>query len=59
MVIYYICFYQYKIIEVEIINKSKHELPSYETVFSAGMDIRANIKESITLKPLDRVIVKT
>ena len=45
--------------EVEIINKSKHELPSYETVFSAGMDIRANIKESITLKPLDRVIVKT
>ena len=44
---------------VEIINKSKHVLPSYETSASAGMDIRANIDASITLKPLERVIVKT
>ena len=44
---------------VQIINKSKHQTPSYETLLSAGMDIRANISESITLKPLDRVIVKT
>jgi dUTP pyrophosphatase len=44
---------------VQIINKSKHQIPSYETLLSAGMDIRANISESITLKPLDRVIVKT
>ena len=44
---------------VQIINKSKHQIPSYETFLSAGMDIRANISESITLKPLDRVIVKT
>mgnify|MGYP003692509161 CR=1 FL=1 len=44
---------------VQIINKSKHLIPSYETVLSAGMDLRANIEESITLKPLERAIVKT
>lgn len=45
--------------KVEIINKSKHELPNYETSASAGMDLRANISEPITLKPLERAIVKT
>jgi len=44
---------------VEIINKSKHQLPHYETSASAGMDLRANIHESIILKPLERTIVKT
>ena len=44
---------------VQIINKSKHQTTSYETLLSAGMDLRANISESITLKPLERVIVKT
>ena len=44
---------------VQIINKSKHQTPSYETILSAGMDLRANISESLTLKPLERVIVKT
>ena len=44
---------------VEIINKSKHQLPHYETSASAGMDLRANINQSITLKPLERTIVKT
>lgn len=44
---------------IQIINKSKHELPNYETLSSAGMDLRANIDESITLKPLERAIVKT
>ena len=44
---------------VQIINKSKHQTPSYETEGSAGMDLRANIEESITLKPLERTIVKT
>ena len=58
-VIYYICLQQYKIMEVQIINRSKHELPSYETLLSAGMDIKANISEAITLKPLERVIIKT
>ncbi len=45
--------------KVQIINKSKHQIPAYETEQSAGMDLRANLGESITLKPLERVIVKT
>lgn len=45
--------------EINIINKSKHPLPHYETNASAGMDLRANILEAITLKPLERTIVKT
>lgn len=44
---------------VQIINKSKHATPNYETEGAAGMDLRANISEAITLKPLERVIVKT
>lgn len=44
---------------IKIINKSAHELPNYETIASAGMDLRANITESITLKSLERAIVKT
>lgn len=44
---------------VEIINRSKHQLPHYETSASAGMDLRANIDELIILKPLERTIVKT
>ena len=44
---------------VQIINKSKHQTPAYETEGSAGMDLRANIEEAIVLKPLERVIVKT
>jgi dUTP pyrophosphatase len=45
--------------KVKIVNKSKHDLPKYETIHSAGMDLRANIENSITLKPLDRVLVPT
>jgi dUTP pyrophosphatase len=44
---------------VKVVNKSKHELPHYSTLFSAGMDLRANISVSISLKPLERTIVKT
>ena len=44
---------------VQIINKSKHATPNYETEAAAGMDLRANINEAITLKPLERAIVKT
>ena len=44
---------------IKIINKSNHALPHYETIASAGMDLRANITEPITLKPLERTIVKT
>jgi len=45
--------------KVEIINKSKHEIPAYETELAAGMDIRANIDEPITLAPLERALIKT
>lgn len=45
--------------KVEIINKSKHPLPSYATNQSAGMDLRANIDEQIELQPLQRVLVPT
>lgn len=44
---------------VKIINKSSHGLPAYETGSSAGMDIRANLSEPVTLAPLARTIVKT
>ena len=44
---------------IKIINNSQHELPNYETLASAGMDLRANISEAITLQPLERAIVKT
>jgi dUTP pyrophosphatase len=44
---------------VKIINKSSHQLPNYETLGSAGMDLRANIDEEIVLKPLERMLVPT
>ncbi|MCK7589562.1 dUTP diphosphatase [Subsaxibacter sp. CAU 1640] len=44
---------------IKIINKSNHELPSYETEASAGMDLRANLSEARVLKPLERSIVGT
>jgi dUTP pyrophosphatase len=45
--------------KINIINKSQHDLPNYETIASAGMDLRANLTESIHLQPLERTIVKT
>ncbi len=45
--------------KIKIINRSNHKLPHYETLASAGMDLRANIENPITLKPLERTIVKT
>lgn len=44
---------------IKIINKSAHQLPEYETIASAGMDLRANISEAVILKPLARAIIKT
>lgn len=46
-------------INIAIVNKSKHALPHYETVFSAGMDLRAELSDPIELKPLERVLVPT
>jgi dUTP pyrophosphatase len=45
--------------KVEIINKSKHQLPSYATALSAGMDLRANLDTPIVLQPLERALVPT
>lgn len=45
--------------QIKIINTSNHALPSYETVASAGMDLRAHITENVTLQPLERKIVPT
>ncbi len=44
---------------VKIINTSKHDLPNYETVASAGMDIRAELSAPIILKPLERQLIST
>lgn len=45
--------------KIKIINKSNHSVPSYETNASAGMDLRANLNTSVSLKPLERNIIKT
>lgn len=45
--------------KVKVINKSKNQLPLYETIAAAGLDVRADISESIVLKPLERAIVPT
>lgn len=45
--------------EIKIVNKSRHPLPGYATAFAAGMDLRANLEESIVLKPLERKLVPT
>lgn len=45
--------------KVNIINKSKHPLPEYKTKLSAGMDIRANLDETVVLQPLERKLIPT
>ncbi|KAA5547543.1 dUTP diphosphatase [Adhaeribacter rhizoryzae] len=45
--------------KVNIINQSKHALPSYQTPSSAGMDLRANLDSSVVLKPLQRALIPT
>lgn len=45
--------------KVKIVNQSKHQLPAYETIASAGMDLRANLDENLIIQPLERVLVPT
>ena len=45
--------------KIQVINKSKHPLPQYATLHSAGMDIRANLSEPVVLKPMERRLVPT
>ena len=44
---------------IDIVNISKNELPKYQTLLSAGMDLRAYLEDPIVLKPLQRVLIKT
>jgi dUTP pyrophosphatase len=44
---------------IKIVNKSKNALPEYSTTLSAGMDLRSNNDDKITIKPLERVLIKT
>ena len=46
-------------VQIKIVNKSKHSLPEYSTAFSAGMDLRANIDSIIRLKPFERRLIGT
>ncbi|WP_303310113.1 dUTP diphosphatase [Hymenobacter sp. BT730] len=45
--------------QIPIINRSHHPLPAYQTAHAAGLDLRANLTESITLKPLQRALIST
>jgi dUTP pyrophosphatase len=45
--------------KIRIVNHSRHSLPSYETLASAGMDLRANLEEDVLLKPLERALIPT
>ena len=46
-------------IQLKVINQSEHALPEYATILSAGLDLKANISESILLKPLQRSLIPT
>ena len=45
--------------KIQVVNRSHHPLPQYATVQSAGMDLRANLSEPITLNPMQRALVPT
>lgn len=45
--------------KINIINKSQHALPGYETLSSAGMDLRANLSEPVVLEPMERALIPT
>jgi dUTP pyrophosphatase len=46
-------------LEIEIINTSKHDLPQYESSLAAGMDLRANLAQTVELKPMERALIGT
>lgn len=45
--------------KIKIVNRSRHALPQYATALSAGLDLRANLEEGITLQPMERRLVPT
>jgi dUTP pyrophosphatase len=44
---------------IRIVNLSRHPLPAYETTGSAGMDLRANLQDEVIIRPLERVLIPT
>jgi dUTP pyrophosphatase len=46
-------------LKIRIINQSTHQLPAYETLYSAGMDLRAFLEKPVPLKPLERALIST
>lgn len=45
--------------KIKVINRSKHPLPAYQTILAAGLDLRANLDEPISLSPLERKLIGT
>ncbi|UOG74447.1 dUTP diphosphatase [Hymenobacter tibetensis] len=45
--------------QIPVINRSRHPLPEYQTAHAAGLDVRANLPEPVTLKPLQRALIPT
>ena len=45
--------------QIPVINRSRHPLPEYQTAHAAGLDVRANLEEPVTLKPLQRALIPT
>jgi dUTP pyrophosphatase len=45
--------------KIKIVNRSRHALPSYATLASAGMDLRANLEAPVVLKPMQRILIPT
>jgi dUTP pyrophosphatase len=45
--------------KIRIVNKSRHALPEYKTILSSGMDLYANLSDSIDLEPFQRVLIST
>ncbi len=46
-------------LEIKVVNRSKHPLPQYETVQAAGMDLRADLEESVEIRPMERKLIGT
>ncbi|ODT55836.1 MAG: deoxyuridine 5'-triphosphate nucleotidohydrolase [Paludibacter sp. 47-17] len=45
--------------KIKVVNRSKHPLPAYATLHSAGMDLRANLDKPLVIKPMQRVLIPT
>ena len=55
----HLIFIQQNMISIKVVNKGRHALPKYATALSAGMDLRANIDEPVTLQSMERRLIPT